>query len=112
MPKPISPRELAATMQGPVALQLIDVRRPEAFETSARILIGAFWHDPADIESWITGIDASRPVVVYCVRGHQVSQDCARRLEKAGHSVAYLEGGIELWVAESHPTASKPSRSE
>ncbi|WP_244222959.1 rhodanese-like domain-containing protein [Cupriavidus lacunae] len=55
---------------------------------------------------------ASRPVVVYCVRGHQVSRDCATRLEKAGHSVTYLEGGIEQWVADRHPTASKPSRSE
>nr|WP_232346529.1 hypothetical protein [Cupriavidus sp. USMAA2-4] len=46
--------------------------------------------------------------MVYCVRGHQVGQDCAALLEAAGFDASYLVGGLEEWAAGSHPTVSKP----
>lgn len=36
---------------------------------------------------------------------------CAARLDGAGIAAVYRKGSIEPWIAELHPTASKPSRS-
>ncbi|CAJ0884826.1 rhodanese family chromate resistance protein ChrE [Ralstonia pickettii] len=107
MPKAISSIELVAVMQGPVHPQLIDVRRKAAFDASGKMIIGANWRDPDDIENWIASVEAGRPVVVYCAHGHQVSQGCAARLEAAGHGAVFLAGGIEQWAADNYPTISK-----
>lgn len=112
MPSAITPYELAVAIRGPDLPQLIDVRRKAAFEASEQMIVGASWSDPDDIGNWITSLDANRHVVVYCVHGHQVSQDCAAQLEAAGLGATYLEGGFEQWAAGNHPTTSTPSRSE
>lgn len=108
MPTAISPRELAEAIQAPVPPQIVDVRRKPAFDASAQMIAGASWRNPDDIDSWISALDTSRPVIVYCVHGHQVSQDCAARLEGIGLRTAYLAGGIEEWSAGNHPTIGKP----
>ncbi|WP_316157950.1 rhodanese family chromate resistance protein ChrE [Cupriavidus sp. BIC8F] len=107
MPTAISPRELAEAIQALVPPQIIDVRRKPAFDASVQMIAGASWRDPDDIASWISTLDTSRPVIVYCVRGHQVSQGCAARLETAGLRAAYLAGGIEQWADDNHPTIGK-----
>ncbi|MFJ1252322.1 rhodanese family chromate resistance protein ChrE [Cupriavidus sp. CuC1] len=108
MPTAISPRELAEAIQGPVPTQIVDVRRKTAFDAGAQMITGASWRNPDDTDSWIAELDSSRLVIVYCVHGHQVSQDCAARLEDEGIRAAYLTGGIEQWAAGNHPTIGKP----
>ena len=44
-------------------------------------------------------------VVVYCVHGHEVSQNAAKNLNDLGFKATYLEGGIAQWV-ESGLTVS------
>lgn len=110
MPKAISTRELADAMNGADGPQVIDVRRVPAFDASTRMIASASWRNPENIDNWIFSLDTSKDVVVYCVHGHQVSQGCADRLAKAGFRAAYLDGGLELWAAENHPTVGKPSR--
>src|SRR5205814_10684183 len=47
--------------------------------------------------------------VVYCVHGHEVSQNAARALAQSGIPARYLEGGIEEgWKAKGAPLDRKP----
>ena len=108
MPNATTSRELAAALQALDSPQLIDVRRKAAFDASDQIITGAIWRNPDDLGHWISTLDANRPVIVYCVRGHQVGQDCAALREAAGFDASYLVGGLEEWAAGSHPTVSKP----
>ncbi|KJK14937.1 sulfurtransferase [Burkholderiaceae bacterium 16] len=107
MPTAISSHELAEAIQALVPPQIVDVRRRQAFDASAQMIAGASWRNPDDIDSWIAELDSSRPVIVYCVHGLQVSRDCAARLEDEGIRAAYLTGGIEQWSAGDHPTIGK-----
>ena len=34
---------------------------------------GAVWRDPEHVDRWIVELNWNRPVVVYCVHGHEVS---------------------------------------
>lgn len=108
-PLAISASELAeATKSGPLP-QLIDVRAKAAFESSPRMMVGAMWRNPEEIDAWLTELDIALPVVVYCVHGRQVSQGCASKLLEAGFRAAYLEGGFERWASEGHAVAAKTS---
>lgn len=108
MSKAMNTRELDDAMRGEGAPQVIDVRRKPAYDASTRMIAGAAWRNPEEIETWLFELDPSREVVVYCVHGHQVSQGCAARLEKAGFCAAYLEGGFEQWAAEDRRTVATP----
>ncbi|MBA3478368.1 MAG: sulfurtransferase [Lautropia sp.] len=87
--------------------QLLDVRRAPVFEQSADLIAGAVWRDPERIADWALLLDPTRPVVVYCVHGHQVSQGCAGMLAELGLAAAFLEGGIEAWKTASGATAAR-----
>jgi len=47
-----------------------------------------------DVGEWGRHLPAGRPVGVYCVHGHEVSQHAAVALRGAGTDARYLEGGI------------------
>lgn len=98
-----SARDLALALRSDRPPQLLDVRRKPAFEDSRKIIVGASWRNPDDIDHWMRDLDPSLPVVVYCAHGQQVSQTCARQLAQAGFTVAYLDGGFEHWVASDLP---------
>ena len=51
-------------------------------------------------------------MVVYCVRGGEVSQGVAKALRNAGMKAAYLEGGIAGWKERHLPTRRKRDASE
>ncbi len=108
MSNSVTSEALAAALQAHNSLQLIDVRRKAAFDASDEIITGAIWRNPDDLGHWISTLDVNHPVVVYCVRGHEVGKDCAALLEAAGFDASYLVGGLEEWAAGSHPTVSKP----
>ena len=74
---------------------IIDVRRRAAFSAAPDMIAGASWRDPEQIAAWAPELPGAGRVVVYCVHGHEVSQNAARTLNQAGVAAQYLEGGIE-----------------
>jgi rhodanese-related sulfurtransferase len=103
----ISPHDLYARLGTAAAPVLIDVRRQERFDTDDRLIIGAFHFPPEDVERWRNELPAGRPVVAYCMQGHEVSQAVAAMLRDAGIETAYLEGGISSWKQQALPTRKK-----
>lgn len=87
---------------------LIDVRRAPAFAQAARMLPGAVWRDPAELAQWAGEFDAAREIVVYCVHGHEVSQQVAAQLCARGLNARYLRGGFEAWQDAGLPLVGKP----
>lgn len=86
---------------------VIDVRRPERYAGDSRIIQGAIRRRPDTVADW--GRDLrGQDVVVYCVFGHEVSQEAAAALRGLGIAARYLEGGIETWRAAYLPEAQKP----
>jgi rhodanese-related sulfurtransferase len=82
---------------------VIDVRRNERFRESPYLVKGALRRDPEQVQEWKKNLPPSASVVVYCVHGHEVSQNVAKAL-----GARYLEGGIEHWREEGGDTAAKP----
>ncbi len=71
---------------------------------SPDVIPGAIRRLPDAVDAWAAPLEPWRPVVVYCVRGHEVSQNAATALRARGLDTRYLEGGLEHWRAESFAT--------
>ncbi len=99
----ISPRTLYSRFGSPQSPLIVDVRREAAFEKDPR-LIPAAARPAGDLLAFARAHAAGRPFVAYCVHGHEVSQEAAHALSRAGYVASYLEGGIEAWLAEGLPT--------
>jgi rhodanese-related sulfurtransferase len=115
----ISPQELAARMGRADAPLLLDVRRREKFLASPQLLAGALYCAPEQIAGFAAA-QPPREVVVYCVYGHNVSEDAVATLRAAGWNARQLAGGIEggedgvdtpqdiaAWRAQHLPTMRK-----
>jgi rhodanese-related sulfurtransferase len=85
---------------------VIDVRRVPAFETDKVLIAGAIRRQPETVGEW-AGALPRREIVVYCVRGHEVSQNACRALLERGHRARILAGGIEDWKAKGLPTVTR-----
>jgi rhodanese-related sulfurtransferase len=103
-PRPISSSELYARLGTVTAPVLLDVRRDQAFNDDGALIIGALRRSPGEVEGWSRDLNAARPIVAYCVHGHEVSQGVAASLRQAGLDAAYLEGGIAGWKERGLPT--------
>jgi rhodanese-related sulfurtransferase len=84
-------------------IALLDVRRRPAFEAEPRLIPGAVWREPEKVAIWADTLNRNRPVVVYCVHGHEVSREVVERLRALGFAAALLENGIEGWKASGGP---------
>ena len=91
----LTPAALQQTLRSSQAPLVIDVRKAPAFLAATDIIRGALRRDPAEVENWRRTLPAAADVVVYCVHGHEVSQEVAKAL-----GARYLEGGIEHWDGE------------
>ena len=107
----VSVEALRAAMQSSAAPRVLDVRRSPAYSQSGEQMAGASWRDPAEVDLWSKDLLPGRPVVVYCVHGHEVSQGCADHLQAQGVDAHYLEGGLEAWKQAGGPTEAKPAPS-
>jgi rhodanese-related sulfurtransferase len=85
---------------------VIDARRAPAFDADDRMIVGAVRYPPDDIAAWRPQ-PKNQPVVVYCVRGHEVSQSVAETLRGLGVDARYLAGGIGEWTESGLPTRRK-----
>ena len=99
----ISADKLRQSLRSTEPPLVIDVRRNERFRESPYLMHGALRRDPAAVEQWKTKLPRAANVVVYCVHGHEVSQNAAKAL-----GAKYLEGGIEHWREAGGELMAKP----
>ena len=109
---PVSPEDLYARLGTAKAPLLIDVRRREAFDSGQLLIIGAARRLPDDVAEWRSVLPAGKPIVAYCVHGHEVSQGVASALRGVGMSASYLAGGFAGWQERKLPTRLKRDASE
>ncbi|MEL6768554.1 MAG: rhodanese-like domain-containing protein [Pseudomonadota bacterium] len=87
---------------------LLDARKPEARAKSGRVIAGARPIDPlafghAEAAALLDEIGRERPITVFCVHGHEVSQFlCALLLVHKGRA-RYVRGGFEGLEAAPPP---------
>ena len=99
----ISAAELRKSLLSSAPPLVIDVRRNERFFEAQDFIRGAVRRDPAKVADWSKTLPRTASVVVYCVHGHEVSQNAAKAL-----GAKYLEGGIEAWREMGGDLFSKP----
>ena len=73
---------------------VLDVRRQARFDESPRLLACAQRCAPEDVAAFAAS-QAPREVLVYCVYGHNVSEEAVTQLRAAGWNARRLAGGIE-----------------
>jgi len=95
--------QLRAIARSPFSPTVVDVRRPAAFERDPVRLPMALRREPEALEQWAVELEPWRPVVVYCVHGHEVSQNAATALRTRGYDAKYLDGGLEHWRESGGP---------
>jgi rhodanese-related sulfurtransferase len=100
----ITPLELKQRLAAFPPPTLVDVRRQPAFERDRQIIPGALRRLPEEVADWGRPIEPWRPVVVYCVRGHEVSQGGAAALRERAFDARFLAGGLERWRADGNAT--------
>src|SRR5262245_29586913 len=104
----ISYSELQSRLRSSKAPILVDVRRRTAFRDSAEIAQGALRRDPDDVAHWAKTLARASSVVVYCVHGHEVSQNVAKALQQQAIDARYLEGGLDAWKMREGALDKKP----
>jgi len=105
----ITASELRTGIGGAEPPIVIDARRRSAFMASSEMIGGALRRDPEQVGGWAKSLPAAASVVVYCVHGHEVSQNAAAALAQSGIKATYLEGGLEEgWKAAQGPLDRKP----
>ena len=108
----ITPDELQQRLAAFPTPTLVDVRRQPAFAADQMMIPGAIRHPPDTVAQWAAGLEPWRAVVVYCVHGHEVSQDAATALRARGLDALHLADGLEGWRAAGNTTQaySAPTR--
>jgi rhodanese-related sulfurtransferase len=104
----ISPVDLRTAVASDRAPLVIDVRREAAFRAAPTMIAGALRRDPESVLRWAPALPVVSSVVVYCVHGHEVSQNAAAELAELGIQARYLEGGLAAWAESNLPLARKP----
>ncbi|WP_255567402.1 thiosulfate sulfurtransferase GlpE [Dyadobacter linearis] len=92
----ISVADLKSLMKTNSQVQVIDARMTKDFDRT-RVIPGARRGDPTQVAQWAGSLDKTKPVVIYCVHGHRVSQQVVDHLRQSGFSAQKLTGGIEAW---------------
>jgi rhodanese-related sulfurtransferase len=102
----IDSRTLYAQLGSAAAPHILDTRRDKAYEAHDRVLPATIRTGP-DPSAFAQTATRDRPVVVYCVYGHEVGQDAAAMLREKGFDARYLEGGIDGWARSGLPTVKR-----
>jgi rhodanese-related sulfurtransferase len=107
LPPSVSVAALAAHTGAPDRPWVFDVRRDPAYDADPQVIAGAQRARVETIVALAGALPPQRPVIVYCVHGHEVSQQAASALRAAGVDAHFLEGGIEAWRAQHGPTVRR-----
>jgi rhodanese-related sulfurtransferase len=103
----ISPLELWSMMATARAPQLVDVRRRDIYESVAGLLPASTWREPTALADWIGTLNRSRPIVIACKLGKELSQNITAELRAAGYDAAMLAGGQGAWTEAKLPTIDR-----
>ncbi|MEP7157738.1 MAG: chromate resistance protein ChrB domain-containing protein [Betaproteobacteria bacterium] len=90
----LSPQDFSHYVGMPDAPVILDVRRAAKFVESPSILAAAQRCLPEDVAAFADSRAPGR-AIVYCVYGHNVSEDAVRILRDAGWNATAVAGGIE-----------------
>ena len=93
----ITPKDLMATIGSSSGPTILDVRRAAVVADATDMIESAIWRDPALVDDWGGDLSFDRDYVVYCVHGHEVSQNAAAALRSKGIRARYLQGGIDSY---------------
>jgi Fe-Mn family superoxide dismutase len=108
----ITPRDLTIAIGSSSGPVILDVRRAPAFEKAIDMIATADWHDPAHIDEWADDLSDDHDYVVYCVHGHEVSQNAAAALRSKGVRARYLEGGIDAFRDSGGPMMERTTNAK
>ncbi|WP_394688277.1 chromate resistance protein ChrB domain-containing protein [Hoeflea sp.] len=98
MSKSISAQDLSNLSGSSNWPTVVAATRCFKFEEEGRAIAGSVWRDHMATHVW--GPELARlgkPIVVYCLHGHNVSQLAVARLRSQGIDARYLEGGIDAY---------------
>jgi glyoxylase-like metal-dependent hydrolase (beta-lactamase superfamily II)/rhodanese-related sulfurtransferase len=84
---------------------LVDVRTPP--EVSEKAIAGSVNIPLGRLLERVNEIPAGRPVLVYCAGGYR-SSIASSLLQRAGHDVSEIAGGITAWEGAGLPTTARP----
>lgn len=101
--KHTTPAELARWQENGHDFELLDVRRAGVRSNHGAEIAGGRWLDPAAWLEWKDSIGTTEPVVMYCAKGHEISQALATALTVLGADACYLKGGMQGWLEEGRP---------
>jgi len=104
----ISVDDLAVLVGMPACPPIVDVRRAAVFKEADSLIASAVWREHLRARDWARDY-VSAPPVVYCARGHNVSELAAALLRQQGVSARMLAGGFEAYVAAGGPTVRRTS---
>jgi Fe-Mn family superoxide dismutase len=93
------------------AAQVVDVRRAATFAEAADLVAVARWNDPARLDEWSRELDATQPVLVYCLHGLDIGRSAALALRARGFDARYVAGGIEACRMAGVPLKAKAASS-
>ncbi|MDQ1758232.1 superoxide dismutase [Achromobacter xylosoxidans] len=82
---------------------ILDVRRRSVVELAHEKIPKSEWRDPTASAQWLSEFDQAQSVIVYCVHGHEISQNIALALRARGIPAWYLAGGIAGWKSANLP---------
>ena len=101
-PAEITTSQLARLIGTPVAPDIIDVRLDEDFNADPRLIPGAIRYRFDDMDRCAEDL-RGRTAIVYCQKGHKISQGAAALLRVHGIAAEALEGGHVAWRAAGLP---------
>jgi rhodanese-related sulfurtransferase len=104
----ISARDLWNLIATPVAPLIVDVRRQEVYAQSPQLLPGAIWRDADKTVQWLGEFEHTRPIIVACKAGHEMSQMAVAQLRADGFDARVLDGGYEGWANAGLFFVAKP----
>ena len=107
---PDLPRTIQPAKLNPDTTLVFDVRREADYAASNETIPGAMWKNPDKIDAWIGALPLTQDVVIYCVRGGEVSSTVTDRLQVAGVKARFIEGGLEAYKAAGGKLSPKPIR--
>ena len=106
----ISPHELAEWQSAHRTFTLLDVRRKAVRAADAADLPNARWLDPEQLFAWKDDVARDRPAIVYCAKGHEISQGIAATLCALGLDARFLVDGFAGWRAAQMPVNPHPTK--
>ena len=102
----ITPTRLAAAARGiSAAARSSTCAAQPAFDATRDVIPGAMRRAPEAVAAWASELEPWRPVVVYCVHGHEVGAErCARRCASAASTRAISKAVSRRWRAAGGAT--------